>query len=444
MGIRNGSISYARFKVAGSGGRTPPRDVDAGLLEALAGGQLRPGGVGEPPPVEFGWCGGRHVYDGAFGAEHNVFGRALLFGLRVDANKVPAEIRRAYRAMAEAGYAADSGTGFLSRREKTAAKEEAEERCRSELAEGRYRRSKMVEVLWDLERSVVLAPAFSDAATTGLRDLFHSTFDLKLQPLSSGGLAFDVLSSRGLMREYEDLQPSAFTPPPAGAIDPDQPESADGTRPSVPWAHVTPEASDFIGNEFLLWLWWRCERDEGVVDTAEAGSVALAVERSLDMQCAWDATGKQSLTADGVARAPEARVGLKNGKWPRKAGLIVAAGGEQFELTLQADRFILTGVKVEKPEEDIGSPRELVEHRLGQVRTLDEALVGVYDAFLRERTASGWTTRRDRIGAWMRGRSSSPSSSFGAELKPASQRAEPPIVETQADAAHHGAPAPTM
>jgi hypothetical protein len=62
------------------------------------------------------------------------------------------------------------------------------------------------------------------------------------------------------------------------------------------------------------------------------------------MQCAWDATGKQTLTAAGPSRLPEARCGLQHGKWPRKAGLILAAGGDQFEMTLQADRFQLTGV----------------------------------------------------------------------------------------------------
>jgi hypothetical protein len=403
MPFRSGSVTYARFRVVGSGSLQPLREIDQPLLDALAARVLKPSEIGEPPAMEFGWCGGRHVYDDSFDPSHVAFGSSLLFGLRVDTNKVPSDILRAYRALAESVYEADSSTGFISRRERQAAREEAEDRCRRELASGRFRRSKMIDVVWDLPRGVLLAPATGDDVIAGLRSLFEETFDLTLRPLSAGALAHDEAAATGRARDVEDARPSIFTPAPPGSRD-----SADGEgdsasspdRPNPPWTQASPEPADFLGNEFLLWLMERTERrSAGDVDVEAAD---LAIDRALDLECAWDATGKASLHMSAPARAREAVAALQRGKWPRKAGLLLAVEQEPFEFILQADRFVISGLKIARPEEDVASPRELVEHRLAAVRALDESITARYREFLQERLGAKWSAGRERIAAWIR------------------------------------------
>ena len=360
------------------------------------------------------------MFDDEFAAPHNAFGEQLLFGMRVDTCSVPAEIKRAYRAMAEQVYLEQSETGFLSRRERLAAKEDAEERCRRELADGRYRRSKSVDVLWDLPRGLVLAPLFSDTTVNGLRELFREAFDVRLQPITSGALAYELLNDKGRERDYDDVRPSSFSPRPSIVrTESDFDGVSTGERPVVPWTHISAETNDFLGNEFLLWLWWVCEAGDGAVETAEGAEVLFTIDRTLDMECAWDATGKQSLQADGPGRLPEARKGLQNGKWPRKAGLLIAAGGEQFETAFQADRFHCTGIKLPKPEEDPGSVRELIEWRVDKLTSLDRALTGVYTRFLDERCSARWSGTRDAMAGWIarRGRDDRPESTTHIEVK---------------------------
>jgi hypothetical protein len=325
------------------------------------------------------------------------FGETLLLGLRIDTNRLPAEIRRAYRAMAESARAAASETGLVSKREKREAGEEADERCRQELATGRHVRSIHVPVVWDLRRRLLLAPIFSDTTSAVLRELFAATFDGSLEPLSSGALASELLSARGLGRDYEDLTPSPFTPPPPAAHD----EDGRGTTiPTPPWSFGGPEPKDFLGNEMLIWLWATCETGSAMIETKH-GEVAIAIDRALDMDCAWDATGKQTLRADAPTRLPEAGAALRIGKWPRKAGLMIAAEGEQWELTFQADRFLITGAKLSKPEEPPASPRELIEMRLASLEALDRAMVDLFDAFLAQRASGAWPTQRQRIREWI-------------------------------------------
>lgn len=382
MPFRRNAVSYARFHVEGG-----PAAVAAEVIEALQGHVLTPPSVGAPPEIQAGWVAGRHVFDEDFHPEAILFGDQVLFGMRLDRNRVPAEIRRAYFAMA--------GT------ERRDASAHVDEQCRKELATGRHRQTRLVPVLWHVTRHVLLAPVFSDVVGQTLRDLFSDTFDARLDPLSAGAMAAASLTARGSSRDYEDLTPSPFTAPPAAAR---SEEERSVEVPGVPWSPAGPEPKDFLGNEFLMWLWARTELDDAMVDTS-AGAVGIAIDKALDMDCAWNVTGKQTLRADAPTRLPEAGAALGLGKWPRKIGLIVAgAGGDEWTLTLQGDRFNVIGARVPAPPDPPESARELTEHRVASVEALDRTLVALFEAFLAARTGGTWTAERDRMRRWIRER----------------------------------------
>jgi hypothetical protein len=400
MAFDRGSVSYARFRVDGG-----PDAVSSEVLEALAANVLTPPGIGAPPEVQTGWVAGRHVYDTDFDPALVAYGDDLLFGLRLDVSRVPAELRRAYRAMAEAARApGGTDAGRANERE---AREEAEDRCREELATGRHTRSRLIPIVWNVPGRTLLAPVFTDVASVALRDLFAATFDAQLEPYSSGTLAAEMLAARGRSRDHEDIAPSSFTPsPPAARAE----EGRAVDVPVVPWTLTDPAAKDFLGNELIVWLWAQSEIGNAVVET-ERGAVAFVIDRSLDMDCAWQVTGRQMLRADGPTRLPEALVALRTGKWPRKVGLILAADGEEWTLALQGDRFLVSGARLPRPAEPPASPREAIEQRMSSIAALDAALVDLYRTFLDRRTASGWSSERARISEWIQ--------SLGATRRPA-------------------------
>lgn len=412
MPFRSGSASYARHRVIGG-----PAAVTAELLETLAEHVVRPASVGTPPEVQAGWTAGRHVFDQDFVPEVVVFGETLLIGMRVDVCRVPAELRRAYRALAEAARSAEEGP-IPSRSARREAKEEADDRCREELAGGRHRKSKLVPVLWDLRSRLLLAPVFGDALLACLRDLMLESFDARVEPLTAGTLAAETLQAGGRGRDYEDLAPTPFTHPPA---------NAEEERPVVPWSGGPSGAKDFLGNEFLAWVWRRTFRGAHAFPTSR-GEVAIAIDRTLDLDCAYDAGGSIGVRGDAPAGAPEARAALRCGKWPRKTGLLVAARGETAELVLQGDRFLVTGLRLPRPEEPPTNERESVEQRLDAIGTIDEALVGLYRAFLEERCGGGWAAEREALAAFAAGRAEAP------RREPVAAP-EPPLVEVKAGVA---------
>src|SRR5580658_3156644 len=103
MGFSSGSVSMRRFEVVGD----QPKAIEQSHLDALAEHRIK-GDDGGTVEVDYGWCGGRHVLDAVFNFERNVFNDALSFALRVNTNRVPAELRAAYKMMEEDAPAASN------------------------------------------------------------------------------------------------------------------------------------------------------------------------------------------------------------------------------------------------------------------------------------------------------------------------------------------------
>src|SRR5438874_993449 len=110
MAFASGSVSFRRFAVIGNA----PSAIDQAMLDTLAEHALRPQEMGVPEDIEYGWSGGRHILDERFSFENNVFADALFFGLRIDTNKVPGELKTAYAMMEEEAVAASNPSGFIS------------------------------------------------------------------------------------------------------------------------------------------------------------------------------------------------------------------------------------------------------------------------------------------------------------------------------------------
>ncbi|MFO0782293.1 MAG: hypothetical protein U0636_01230 [Phycisphaerales bacterium] len=404
MPFRDGSVSYSRFTLQGD----VPAQADDAAFAALKSGAIRPGALKDEGTAS-GWCTGRHVFDTDFSWEHCGFPGLLLCAMRMEAAKVPSEIRRAYQAMAADALAArteDGQAAFLSRTAKREAREEADRRCTEEIREGKYRRISMVPVLVDLAQRSVLAPVASDAAFTELRGLLDASFGCKLMRRSSGAVAADLLGARGATSDLEDALPDVFTPPPAEALA----RAAEGeitvrssARPEVPWAMAGGDAADFLGNVFLLWLWWHAEAREGVVEMKDV-TAAIVIDKVVDLECPWGVTGRLSLRGSLPTRTQEAAKALQTGKWPRKLGLLIGAHGLEYECTLQGDRFQVTGLKLPPTSEAARTPRLELEERLDRLSTFDSVLMGLYEHFLAERFGRGWPTRKQQIADWIHAR----------------------------------------
>lgn len=375
MAFDSGSLAFARFAVAGDAPTLPDEDA----LENLRVKAFDDDQMSAHVEQAVGWCGGRHVYDADFGFEHNVFNDCVAFALRSDTNKVPADVRRAYAAQEEVAAGKGNPSGLATKQQKKDAKETAGNRVLADLESGRFRRSRMTPLLWDLPNFTVYGPASAKAAQQ-VAELFERTHDdkLSLLPLTSGTMALRRLEAHGRRRDYEDLQPTPFVIPQQLAAMPAE----------YPWAAKGDQHKDFLGSEFLLWLWHAADTEQGAA-TKDGVEVQVMVRSVLDLDCAWGATGRGTLRAEGPGAMPEAAEALRSGKVPRKVGLAFAAHGNVYSFALDGPSLAVSGLKL--PEiEDADSARVVFEERITHLRDFCGVLDGLFDAFLDARCGGGW------------------------------------------------------
>ncbi|MDB5172363.1 MAG: hypothetical protein JWN51_1136, partial [Phycisphaerales bacterium] len=137
-----------------------------------------------------------------------------------------------------------------------------------------------------------------------------------------------------------------------------------------------------------------------VVKTEKSGEITLFLDKSLDLDCAYGQTGRDTLRGDGPSRMPEARDALRSGKLPRKTGLVLDIGRQQFSLNLSGESLAVGAAKLPDVEE-AESPRVLFEERIGILRDFVKGLDGLYTTFLKLRTGSSWDGHKGTIRKWI-------------------------------------------
>ncbi|MBL4700843.1 MAG: hypothetical protein JKX85_06260 [Phycisphaeraceae bacterium] len=380
-------------------------------LDILADNAFKSQSIGVPQRIENGFVTGEHIYDIDFTYEKNGFDSVLLFALRIDTHNVPSNIKLAYKRMHEKAVVSqkEDSLGFLSKQEKREATELTNRQIQEELAAGKYRKSTVIPVLWDLYRRQIIFGTSSISAVDQLHKIMRESFNIELDQLPAGATARRLDNMQITGDAFNDLRPTGFTEGPHEAVDTAE-LTDDLSIPFVPWVLSSVDPKDFLGNEFLLWLWWMCETHEGMVEINNPDRhckdrIGVVFDKSLQMECAWGVGGRQVLTSDGPTRLKEASEALSTGKWPRKAGLIIADldSSEQWTLTLQADLMVAGGIKLPSTKE-VQSPRELIEYQITSLRRIRTILFGLLVKFLDTRMSPEWDVTKDEMSGWIKKR----------------------------------------
>jgi hypothetical protein len=380
MGFFSGRVTFVRFRVnCPSPGMFGPEHLER--LEAQVIGKQR---TAAADGVDVGWIAGDHILDTRFDLAKNIVNDTLHFALRVDTNKLPSDLLRAYTQVDLQALTKNNPSGLPSARQKREAKESARERLEDEAKDGRFLKRKAYPVLWDAPSNELLVGTSSVTALDRLRTLFEQTFGVNFEPLSAGRQAFRFAEVRQQTHGIDDAKPAPFLP---------------GVSPTeVAW--LPDETSrDFLGNEYLLWLWFMLDNDNDTIQLTDKSEVALLLSRTLTLECPRGVTGKETISSDGPTRLPEARRAIQSGKLPRKVGLTMVRHDQQYELTLSAESLAIGGARLPATEAD--DDRGCLEERVTQLRHLMETLDLLYDTFAERRASEAWAKELGKMQKWL-------------------------------------------
>ena len=217
-------------------------------------------------------------------------------------------------------------------------------------------------------------------------DLFSQAFGLELQPMTASRRAHDWATEAKRRKTLDQTIPSVF--------------HTNNTTAEISWWNQQEGNWDFLGNEFLLWLWWRWETVSDTLALADQSEVTGMFARTLSLQCPRDESGKETITAAGPTGLPEVMQAIRSGKLPRKAGMTIVRHGEQYDLTIQPETFMISGAKIHVEDTSRGPRRAGGPHRKRSEPARDGGLV--VSRVLRAAGRQGWNGELEQIGRWLK------------------------------------------
>jgi hypothetical protein len=382
MGFLSGSVGFERFEVRGF----DSTQFSEEHIKILSENVIRSSNSSDTELVKVGFIGGDHLFDTEFSAEKNIINDALHFALRIDTNQVPSAIKKAWLQLELNGICKDNKSGKPTKSQREEAKDAVEHRCQTEAATGKYRKMSMTSVLWDLNQHALYFAGSGSATLTKFSELFEAAFSVELGMFSSGSIASAWAAQNNATEALENSAPSAFIP-----------EHADG---GLAWANPDAANFDFLGNEFLMWLWWSLESETDTIRLPDETEVAVMLNRTLSLQCPFGEHGKETITAEAPTQLPEAMQAIQTGKLPRKSGITLVRQGFEFNLVLQPETFSISAAKMKCDDDD--DPQYKSENRIEAIRYMNETLDLLFQTFCERRLGNAWNNHLSGIQAWLR------------------------------------------
>ncbi len=162
-------------------------------------------------------------------------------------------------------------------------------------------------------------------------------------------------------------------------------------------------ATQFLGREFLLWLWWRSEEDFAVADLPHYGTVDFWIDDHIQFRTPGDDPQINDIRGGAPATTVEARTALASGKTVESARVGLRIKEREYSFSIKAEGLELTGVKVPSDAADG------IDDRLFERMLLVEELGGIVDTFffrfLEQRVTDTWRSKQvPAIRAWIAGK----------------------------------------
>lgn len=160
--------------------------------------------------------------------------------------------------------------------------------------------------------------------------------------------------------------------------------------------------TSFLGKEFLTWLWFRSEQQEGLFrDLPNQELFEVWFDDKLVLDTAMDKIKEvNSIRGESPTETAEANAALRVGKKVSDAKLRIIKDEREWVCTVKAEELALSGVKVPSVlsrEED-----EQVLERLMLIGELESVLDTLYEEFLKVRLdEERWSVELDNIRRWV-------------------------------------------
>lgn len=161
------------------------------------------------------------------------------------------------------------------------------------------------------------------------------------------------------------------------------------------------ESRRFLGSEFLMWLWFKSECFDGLLELGgNEGRLEVIFDDALVLEAYLAETERNTFTGGAPAHSPEAKTALRQGKRASRAKIRVIRDGREWVFTIKAETLDLASIKIPavlSREED-----DKFYERMYLVEEIEDIVAALYRQFLVLRVNAAWPEQiLPAIQAWI-------------------------------------------
>jgi hypothetical protein len=364
MPFESGSVSFRMLEL--------PRAFQKNFAEkfaADAAGPLDAVGAGE----QRGWVTGRHLLDAHITEESALHAGWVRLALRQSERKVPASLLKAECRMEELATLAAEGKAYLKAKQRAEIRQAVTER--------------LLPNMPPQLRAIpfVYKPGATHLYVTALPVSQLDVFNAALVGTLGFGGSPSTPETLGQTLKQVDLRDCAGT-----SFSPEMEGEAMEGAP---------------GREFLTWLWFKAETQNGRVALAAGGEIGVLLEGPLTFTHEGNGAHAAVLKKGMPENSVEAKTCLLSGKKLKEAKITFALDEQTtWSFGFEADQFLIRGLKLPAGESQLDAISRFQE-RMIFLEQWREIFLDLFGAFLEARTDSKkWKKATAEIRAWIQGR----------------------------------------
>jgi len=160
------------------------------------------------------------------------------------------------------------------------------------------------------------------------------------------------------------------------------------------------ESTRFVGEEFLTWLWFRVERQDGRFTLDDGERIELNFDDQLTLEARLAEAEQNRLKGGSPTESAEAHEALRRGKRVTKAKLRLAKEGHEWFVSIDATTLGLSGLKI--PAVLSRETDDKFYERMSLIEEAERMIRELYRLFLLTRLdAEAWNKELTAIRTWV-------------------------------------------
>jgi len=162
--------------------------------------------------------------------------------------------------------------------------------------------------------------------------------------------------------------------------------------------------TEFLGKDFLLWLWFKSVTGHGIIDLKGACEIELRFVGKITLISEDDDTAGTVTCSGTNSIFKEARFALAQGKKIISSGIKLVIDEEEYSFTIDFKWFNFKAFKTPKViQDDNDDPDGLFYEKAGLIEKAASAMDSLFAFFIKLRISSEWKSREmPELTAWIR------------------------------------------